>query len=42
MWFGMKALVPGGIRVGAAHEHEGLDAAECGMHAYNDELFATE
>ncbi len=38
VWFGMKALVPGGIRVSEEHEHEGLDAAECGVSAYGDEF----
>jgi ammonia channel protein AmtB len=34
----MKYLVPGGIRVSEAHELEGLDIAECGVEAYNEEL----
>ncbi|MGB8221592.1 MAG: ammonium transporter [Polyangiales bacterium] len=38
IWLGMKYLVPGGIRVSAAHELEGLDIAECGVEAYNEEL----
>jgi len=33
-WFVMKKL-PGGIRVSAAHEIEGLDLAECGVEAYS-------
>ena len=40
LWFGLKALVPGGIRVDEAHEHEGLDLAECGVPAYGEELRA--
>ncbi|MEM1415926.1 MAG: ammonium transporter [Myxococcota bacterium] len=36
LWFGMKALVPGGIRVSAEHELEGLDVAECGVEAYGE------
>lgn len=38
LWFGMKVIVPGGIRVDQAHEHEGLDLAECGVSAYGEEL----
>jgi ammonia channel protein AmtB len=30
--------VPGGVRVSEAHELEGLDIAECGVEAYNEEL----
>jgi ammonium transporter, Amt family len=37
LWFGMKLAVPGGIRVSAAHEQEGLDISECGVEAYSDE-----
>jgi ammonium transporter, Amt family len=40
LWFGMKVLVPGGVRVSHEHEHEGLDAAECGVDAYGEELGA--
>ncbi|MEO0324782.1 MAG: ammonium transporter [Myxococcota bacterium] len=36
LWFGMKTIVPGGIRVSAEHEHEGLDVAECGVEAYGE------
>jgi Amt family ammonium transporter len=32
-WYGLKQL-PGGIRVEAEHELEGLDRAECGVEAY--------
>ncbi|HET6416600.1 MAG TPA: ammonium transporter [Polyangiales bacterium] len=38
IWLAMKYLVPGGIRVSEAHELEGLDIAECGVEAYNEEL----
>jgi ammonium transporter, Amt family len=38
MWFGMKAVIPGGVRVSSAHEAEGLDIAECGVEAYGEEL----
>jgi len=38
LWLGMKFLVPGGVRVSEAHEIEGLDIAECGVEAYNEEL----
>ncbi|MEM9072149.1 MAG: ammonium transporter [Myxococcota bacterium] len=34
VWFGMKFLVPGGVRVSEDHELEGLDVAECGVEAY--------
>lgn len=37
LWRGMKALVPGGVRVSAQHELEGLDVAECGVEAYGAE-----
>jgi len=37
LWMAMK-LLPGGIRVPREHEHEGLDAAECGVEAYGDDL----
>ena len=37
VWFGLKAL-PGGVRVSANHELEGLDIAECGVEAYGEEL----
>lgn len=36
LWFGMKALVAGGVRVHEDHEHEGLDVSECGVEAYSD------
>lgn len=42
VWLVMKLLVPGGIRVSEAHELEGLDIAECGVEAYNDELTGIE
>lgn len=38
LWLAMKYLVPGGVRVSEAHELEGLDIAECGVEAYNEEL----
>jgi Amt family ammonium transporter len=38
IWLTLKFLVPGGIRVSEAHELEGLDIAECGVEAYNEEL----
>ena len=38
LWFGMKHLVPGGVRVSEAHEFEGLDVAECGVDAYGEEM----
>jgi Amt family ammonium transporter len=38
VWFTLKFLVPGGVRVSEAHELEGLDIAECGVEAYNEEL----
>ena len=38
VWLAMKFLVPGGVRVSEAHELEGLDIAECGVEAYNEEL----
>ncbi len=38
IWLAMKFLVPGGVRVSEAHELEGLDIAECGVEAYNEEL----
>ncbi|MAC29324.1 MAG: ammonium transporter [Sandaracinus sp.] len=34
VWFALKALVPGGVRVSEEHELEGLDTAECGVEAY--------
>ncbi len=37
VWLGMKML-PGGVRVEAQHELEGLDVAECGVEAYGEEL----
>jgi Amt family ammonium transporter len=37
-WLVLKFLVPGGVRVSEAHELEGLDIAECGVEAYNEEL----
>jgi Amt family ammonium transporter len=37
LWLVMKKL-PGGVRVSAEHEVEGLDLAECGVSAYADEL----
>jgi Amt family ammonium transporter len=36
LWGGMKAWVPGGIRVSQEHELEGLDVAECGVDAYGE------
>ncbi|MDH3199618.1 MAG: ammonium transporter [Myxococcales bacterium] len=38
VWLMLKFLVPGGVRVSEAHELEGLDIAECGVEAYNEEL----
>ena len=38
IWLALKFLVPGGVRVSEAHELEGLDIAECGVEAYNEEL----
>ncbi len=38
VWLALKFLVPGGVRVSEAHEIEGLDIAECGVEAYNEEL----
>ncbi len=38
VWMILKFLVPGGVRVSEAHELEGLDIAECGVEAYNEEL----
>jgi ammonium transporter, Amt family len=38
VWFGLKVLVPGGVRVSESHELEGLDMAECGVSAYGEEL----
>jgi Amt family ammonium transporter len=38
VWLALKFLVPGGVRVSEAHELEGLDIAECGVEAYNEEL----
>jgi Amt family ammonium transporter len=38
VWGALKFLVPGGVRVSEAHELEGLDIAECGVEAYNEEL----
>lgn len=38
VWLALKFLVPGGVRVSEAHELEGLDVAECGVEAYNEEL----
>lgn len=35
IWFGLR-LVPGGVRVEAEHERDGLDLSECGVHAYGD------
>jgi Amt family ammonium transporter len=37
VWWGLSRL-PGGVRVSAEHEHEGLDLAECGVSAYGEEL----
>ena len=37
VWLGLR-WVPGGVRVDADHEAEGLDLAECGVEAYADEL----
>jgi Amt family ammonium transporter len=42
VWLALKFLVPGGVRVSEAHELEGLDIAECGVEAYNDELTGIE
>lgn len=36
LWLGMSRL-PGGVRVSAHHELEGLDTAECGVEAYGEE-----
>ena len=38
VWLTLKLLVPGGVRVSESHELEGLDIAECGVEAYNEEL----
>jgi Amt family ammonium transporter len=38
VWFGMKVLVPGGVRVSEEHELEGLDTAECGVDAYGEDI----
>ena len=38
VWGALKLLVPGGIRVAAEHELEGLDVSECGVEAYGEEL----
>lgn len=38
LWFGMKFLVPGGVRVSEEHELEGLDVAECGVDAYGEDF----
>jgi ammonium transporter, Amt family len=38
VWYAMKTIVPGGVRVSAGHELEGLDMAECGVSAYGEEL----
>jgi Amt family ammonium transporter len=38
VWLGLKFFIPGGVRVSPAHELEGLDIAECGVEAYNEEL----
>ncbi len=38
VWFALKALVPGGVRVSAEHELEGLDISECGVEAYGEDL----
>jgi Amt family ammonium transporter len=38
LWFGMKTLVPGGVRVSEEHELEGLDVAECGVDAYGEDF----
>ena len=38
LWFAMKFLIPGGVRVSPEHEMEGLDIAECGVEAYGEEL----
>jgi len=37
VWFALK-LLPGGVRVEAQHELEGLDVSECGVEAYGEEL----
>ncbi len=37
VWIALSRL-PGGVRVSAEHEHEGLDVAECGVSAYGDEI----
>ena len=42
VWLALKFLVPGGVRVSEAHELEGLDIAECGVEAYNEELSGIE
>ena len=42
VWLALKFLVPGGVRVSESHELEGLDIAECGVEAYNDELRGIE
>jgi Amt family ammonium transporter len=37
VWAALSKL-PGGVRVSAEHEHEGLDVAECGVSAYGEEI----
>jgi Amt family ammonium transporter len=37
IWAALSKL-PGGVRVCAEHEHEGLDVAECGVSAYGEEI----
>jgi len=35
VWMAMR-FIPGGIRVDEEHERDGLDLAECGVHAYGE------
>lgn len=37
LWWGMRLVVPGGVRVSKQHEIEGLDISECGVEAYGTE-----
>ncbi len=37
VWWAMRALIPGGVRVSRQHEIEGLDISECGVEAYGSE-----
>lgn len=37
VWWLMKTVVPGGVRVSRQHEIEGLDISECGVEAYGSD-----